>query len=392
MKRSILILHNAYQQPGGEDVVVMAEAELLRAAGHRVHVETVSNDSISTIATKIRTFWKAPNDQARAKWVQDLIGKLRPDIVHIHNFFPLLTPAVHVAVAQLGVPMVQTLHNYRLLCANAQFVRNGTVCEKCLSGTRLWGVAHRCYRGSLAGSLAVVRMQHHSFREEVWQRHVHRYIALTDFSRKKFIAGGLPQDRITVKPNFVTGIAHSQSNRKGALFVGRLSPEKGVDTLLRAWHELPHIPLTIIGDGPECYKLKSIAPSNVIFMGYQSRDRVSSSLAEAQALIMPSIWYEGFPMTLVEAFASGLPILASDIGSLKEIIEPSVNGVHFASGDPFDLTEKARSLFANPDALKRLGAGARAAYEKRYTPETNLKQLEKIYTDAISTAGRNAPN
>lgn len=383
---NILILHNSYQQTGGEDAVVAAESALLRGAGHRVRVETVSNHAISGLAARATTFLNAPYDPKRKEWLADLVARERPDLVHIHNFFPLLTPAIHEAAAEMGLPVVQTLHNYRLVCANARLFRKGSICEKCLAGSRFWGVAHRCYRGSFPGSLAVVRMQERAFRAGTWHSHVHRFIALTAFARKKFIAGGLPADRIAVKPNFVARTSAPADARHGALFVGRLSPEKGVETLVKAWRRLPMFPLTIAGSGPELESMRALAPANVTFTGAQGPEEIALHMAKAQALIVPSLWYEGFPMVVAEAFAAGLPIIASNIGSLAEIVVPGRNGSHFVPGDAQNLAVVVKALLADPAALQRLAAGARASYETHYRPETNLAQLERIYAEAIMTA------
>lgn len=380
---NILVLHNAYQHRGGEDTVVAAEVELLRHAGHEVHLEVVTNDAIGTMQDKARAFLNTPYDARRKAWLTAICKRQNVDLVHIHNFFPLLTPAVHEAAAELGLPVVQTLHNYRVLCAGAFFLRDGQICEKCLSGNRAWGVIHRCYRNSLPGSLAVVRMQNRASHTGTWQRHVHRFIALTEFGKQKFVAGGLPAERIAIKPNFVPAPpAFSAGRRKGALFVGRLSPEKGVRNLIDAWRHMPDIPLTVIGDGPEFDTLKDIAPPNVTFAGRQTADRVASHMAQAEALIMPSIWYEGFPMTVVEAFSLSLPVIASDIGALGEVVVKGRNGAHFAAGNIQNLVETVSRLFADPQELHRLGLGARADYEGLYTAYANLDTLLDIYDSA----------
>lgn len=385
---NILILHNTYQQRGGEDAVVAAESTLLRAAGHDVRVEIVSNDGISGFAAKARVFARTPFNPTIKNWLTNLITGQRPDVVHIHNFFPLLTPAVHEAATELNIPVVQTLHNYRLLCANALFLRDGQVCEKCLHGNRTAALLHRCYRGSLPGSLALVRMQNRAFRHQIWHRNVHRFIALTEFARSKFVEGGLPAENIAVKPNFVPDPQLGDTTRRGALFVGRLSKEKGVHILMKAWHSLPKIPLTVVGAGPEFERLKAMAPGNVSFTGKQPSEKVAQYLADTKALILPSICYEGFPMTVVEAFASRTPVISSNIGSLGEIIVPGRNGAHFHPGDAADLSTIVQRLFKNPATIASLGDGARASYEALYTPEKNLIQLEDIYEAALR-ASRN---
>jgi glycosyltransferase involved in cell wall biosynthesis len=228
-------------------------------------------------------------------------------------------------------------------------------------------------------------MQRRAERTGTWHQHVHRFIALTEFARRKFVEGGLPEDRIVVKPNFVPDpvAPRSETARQGALFVGRLSVEKGLSTLLEAWKAFPDVPLTIFGDGPERKVLERVAPANVRFLGSVDADTVRDQMRRASCLVAPSICYEGFPMTVAEAFANSLPVVASRIGSLAEIVEDGINGVHFETGKPDDLIRKLRELFAAPERLDTMGREARRTYERLYTPEVNLRQLEKIYADAI---------
>ena len=383
---NILALHNEYQLHGGEDTVVAAESALLRDAGHQVRLELVSNREIQGLSGKIQTFVRTPHDATRKSWMNHLLDATNYDIVHVHNFFPLLTPAIHEAASARGVAVVQTLHNYRLLCAGALFLRDGHVCEKCLGGSNLWGALHRCYRGSALGSLAVVRLQRRARSQQAWHRHVHRFIALTEFAKGKFVAGGLPAERISVKANFTGPLTTPMQDRQGAVFVGRLSPEKGVRPLVESWVRLPHIPLTIIGDGPEREALKQMAPSNVTFRGALPADQVRIAMAAAQALIMPSVWYEGFPMTLVEAFSVGTPVIASRIGSLAELIREGITGRAFEPGNVEDLAKVVQGTFARPDLLRDMGSAAHHEYEQLYTPSTNLARLEGIYQEAVSEA------
>lgn len=380
----VLVLHNVYQQRGGEDAVVAAETALLRAGGHDVRVEQVHNSQISGFAGKAKAFVNTAYDAGRYGWMQGILREHRPDVVHVHNFFPLLTPAIHAAATEMGVPVVQTLHNFRVTCANALLLRDGQVCEKCVSGSKLWGVYHRCYRGSLAGSIAVVSMQVRAERRRTWFRHVHRFIALTEFARDKFVQAGLPADRIAVKPNFVpAGVPVSQGARSGGLFVGRLSREKGVDVLVEAWRSLPDIPLTILGDGPERRDLEAAAPPNVRFLGQVEPAEVERAMARAAFLAVPSIWYEGFPMIVVEAFSRGLPVLASLIGSLAEIVTPNVNGALFEPANAASIVDTVQEFLSAPSSGQRLGAGALQSYLSLYTEKQNLEQLETIYAEAV---------
>lgn len=393
MAPRILLLHNSYKQPGGEDTVFAAETALLREAGYEVHSKIVANDTIAGIASKARAFWTAPHDGARKAWMGQLMDRTGAAVVHIHNFFPLLTPAVHQAAAERGAAVVQSLHNYRLLCAGAQFLRNGQVCEKCLHGSRLWGVFHRCYRGSLPGSASLAAMQSRASRRKTWQRNVHRFIALTEFARAKFITGGLPADRIVVKPNFTVppqAGAPPTPEREGALFVGRLSVEKGVWTLVKAWRALPDIPLTIAGDGPERALLTAEAPPNVRFVGQVSRAEVDAHMRRAACLVMPSIWFEGFPMTLVEAFANGLPVIGSRLGALEEVIEHGRTGLLVTPGEADELAGRVGEAFKARDPLRQMGEAARQRYLDSYSPQANLQQLLRIYGEARALADTSA--
>jgi glycosyltransferase involved in cell wall biosynthesis len=382
----VLILHNRYQQRGGEDAVVAQEASLLQRNGVQVELVLVSNDQIRGAAAKLSALVKTPYDRDREAWAVDLVTRLRADIVHIHNFFPLLTPAVHVGAAAAGAAVVQTLHNYRLLCANAMFLRRGRVCEDCVKGGRHNAVVHRCYRGSIAGTLAVVQMQAQAERR-IWATCVHRFIALTEFSRAKFIEGGLPPGRIVIKPNFMpSGEERSGApqERKGGLFVGRISAEKGLRQLLLAWPASAAERLTIVGDGPDLPDLQAAFSDRASFLGHQGRDRIKALMAEAAFLIVPSIWYEGFPMTIVEAFAAGLPVIASDIGSLSSIIEDGQNGLKFLPASSQQLQQCILALLENRQLREHLARGARRSFETRYSEESNASQLLAIYKSALA--------
>lgn len=382
----ILVLHNYYQQPGGEDLVVEMERAMLTSAGHEVLVETVSNEAISGLAKKLSVLLHADFDQERVRWASDLIRSFNPDVVHVHNFFPLLTSAVHYAAAASKVAVVQTLHNYRLLCAGATFLRAGQVCELCLHGSSLNALRHRCYRKSLPGTAAVVRMQKKNVPCGALGASVDRYIALTNFARDKFIEGGLPAERILVKPNFLEGTPNDAdgNSRKGVLFVGRISEEKGVQTLIDSWSIMDDIPLRVAGDGPLLAELEARAPPNVTFLGHVDRQRVEHEMLNAQLLVQPSLWYEGFPMTIVEAFSRGLPVAASNLGSLGEIVVPGRNGVHFEPGDPKDLAKVVRATLSDQRALKSMGKHAQLDFTNLYSREANLTQLEDVYADAMA--------
>lgn len=378
---TILMAHNYYQQSGGEDQVFAAEAALLESRGHRVvrfeeHNARIRNRSAGVIA--IDAVWNSNS----AHLLTELVRREKPDIVHFHNTFPLISPAAYYAVQREGVPVIQTLHNFRLLCPGATLFRDGAVCEECMDRRSLRpAMAHKCYRGSRPATAAVATMLTVHRAARTWHRKVDRYIALSEFARRKFIVGGLPANRIVVKPNFVSpdpGVG--QGSGGYALFVGRLAAEKGISVLVSAWKELSNIPLLVVGGGPlEGTKW----PPGVNWMGRQSRDKVLSLMRGAYTLIFPSQWYEGAPMTIVEAFACGLPIIASNLGTMAEQVAHERTGLLFNPGDATDLARKVRWAFDHPDAVGAMRAAARAEYERLYSPRENYKMLMSIYDAAI---------
>lgn len=387
----ILQVHNFYQQPGGEDQVYAAEGELLARYGHTVRQYSQHNDDIermSRIGAAARTFWNL----STYREVTRLIQSESPEVIHAHNTFPIVSPAIYYAAAANGIPVVQTLHNYRLLCPAATLFRNGAVCEECIGAIAPYkAVVHRCYRNTVGASATVASMLLGHRLAGTWQRKIHTYIALTNFSRNKFIEGGLPAEKITVKPNFLAkdpGYGHGGGGY--ALFVGRLSQEKGVETLLEAWAQLPSaIRLKIAGDGPLAGYVKERASLGPVeWLGHLAHERVIELMQNAACLIFPSLWYEGLPMTIVESFACGTPVVASALGSLNELITEGVNGFRFAPGQAGGLATRVCDVLARPENLRAMRRGARRSYEENYTPVRNYEMLMKIYaraTDAGTT-------
>jgi glycosyltransferase involved in cell wall biosynthesis len=379
----ILVAHNRYQQPGGEDAVFEREANLLAASGHDVRKLLVSNDVITSRQIKLFTALRTVENPLGIAAMSRALEDFRPDVVHIHNFFPLLSPAVYKVCRHAGSAVVQTLHNYRTICAGALLMRNGQVCQLCVNGSPLWGFVHRCYRGSVVGSAAVARMIAVHRKRRTWSTDVDRFIALSEFGRRIFIEAGFPEDRVDVKPNFIEDPGNPpEGKREGVLFVGRLAEEKGVRYLVEAAARY-HFPLRVAGDGPELATLRSLAHSNVNFLGQLSHEAVLSEMRRAVVLVIPSLWYEGFPMAIVEAFASGTPVIASRLGSLAEIIEDGVTGFHVSPGEVDNLGECIQRLISDADLARRLGHMARQAFIDRFTPRSNLRQLESIYQMAV---------
>lgn len=382
----VLFLHNAYQQAGGEDAVVENELRNMREAGLDVRLELIDNSAIRSGIDKLRAGLNVCHDAKRARWLDRLLADWRPDIVHVHNFFPLLTLAAHERAKHHGAKVVQTLHNYRLGCAKATFERDGAVCEDCLGASRFPAIRHRCYRGSAVGSLAVTRLQRAAVDKRILIDNVDRFIALTEFAKRKFEQIGLPADRIAVKPNFVGRPVSppGAGTRQGCLFVGRLSGEKGVDRLIEAWQRMPYVPLRIAGSGPLEQSLRRAAPGNVTFLGALPADRVEQEMRKAAALLVPSVCYEGFPMTVVEAFASGLPVIASRIGSLAEIVREGETGRFFEAGDPVSLADAVNAHLMAGSDIAAMSAAARQTYERHYTAERNAARLLEIYHAALA--------
>nr|WP_237182009.1 glycosyltransferase [Rhodothermus bifroesti] len=315
-----------------------------------------------------------------------LIREKRPQVVHIHNTFPLASPAVIHAAKAEKLPVVMTLHNYRLLCVNALFFRQGRVCEDCLGHLPWRGVVHGCYRDSRAASAVVAGMLTFHRLLGTWDM-VDRYIVLTEFSRQKFIRAGFPPEKLVVKPNFVHPDPGVGAGKGGyALFVGRLSPEKGVGTLLKAWESLGgRVPLKIVGDGPLAQEVSLTTQriQGVEWLGRKDLEEVYALMGDAAFLVFPSEWYEGFPRVIAEAFAKGLPILVTAVGSQGSIIDDGRTGLLFCPGDPEDLAAKVEWLLAHPRDLARMRQEARAEYEAKYTAERNYQMLMEIYQQAI---------
>lgn len=383
----VLQAHNTYQHRGGEDSVVEAEIALLRSHGHEVATYFRNNDDIAAMlraSAAQQTLWSSRTTSELA----ELIHTFRPDVIHAHNTFPLISPSLYWAAEQAGMPVVQTLHNFRLMCLNGLFLREGRVCEDCQGRLPWRGVVRKCYRGSGAASTVLAGMLTLHRGLGTYRHKVTRYIALNDFCRNKFIEGGLPAERIVVKPNFVDFAAPAALPRKGFLFVGRLSVEKGVQTLASAAALLPGASLRVAGDGPEAALLDGV--SGITRLGSLPSEAVRQEMNRAMALMVPSICYETFGLVIIEAFASGLPVIASRIGALADLVRDGETGLLFEPGNPQDLVDKMAWALAHPDAMADMGRKAHAQYEAEFTAERNYAQLMAIYEDAIQTVKRQA--
>jgi len=383
--------HNYYRSssPSGENVAFEAEAELLRTRGHAVYAHVRRSDEIAAFSLTERAKLGARIIWSKESYleIKRELAEYRPDVAHFHNTFPLISVSAFQACRELNVPVVNTLWNYRPLCLNAQLLRGEKVCERCVDKRLPWpGILHRCYRTSVTYSASMAAMQFlHRTAYAGWGE-VNVFIAPSQFVRQKYVSAGFPADRIVVKPHFAALETNvGDKDREYALFVGRLSSEKGVHTLVAAWEQLPHIPLIILGEGPQGAEVRIAASrlKNVTMVGSVGHSEVVGYLRRARYLVMPSEWYEPFGIVLVEALACGTPVIASNLGGISEIIVDGRTGLLFKPKDPCDLAHKAAYLWSHPEHGSALGREARLVYEARFTPEKNYEQLLGAYALAL---------
>lgn len=378
----VLIAHSRYLSgaASGENRVVEDEARLLRSAGHDVVVLEPSFEDISgSIAAGINAIWS----QKAIKRVDELVRGETVDIVHCHNLFPALSPALLRKARGTARATVMTLHNYRLMCLPATLFRDGSPCEDCVGKVPWRGVAHRCFRNSVGGSASLMSALTLHRAIKSFDR-VDSYLAISEFVRQKHLGVGLPEERVHVRPHF----AWPTDRRTGAgeyfLYIGRLSPEKGVAALLKFWNDVD-APLRIVGDGPELRRLKELAPSRVEFLGSMAPERVPELLSGARGLLVPSVWYEGAGKVVLEAYAAGVGVIASDIGALPEVVQDGESGF---LADPKDGTawRELTLRFLDDSTCVRLGENAWNLWRDRFSPAQGLQSLEDAYENALGQA------
>ena len=385
----VLFIHNFYQLAGGEDAVFANEVALLKNNGHEVIIHTVDNATITNFFDKFCLLFNTIFSFSQYNKVKHLLQTELPAVVHVHNYFPLISPSVFYACKKCNIPVIHTLHNYRAVCPTALLMYDGEINEKSIHGNAWWSVAKKVYRNSFIGSLVLACMvESHKFLG-TWQTKVNFFIALTEFAKIKYIEAGWPAEKILVKPNFIEVPSDSSvpASKVGsyAIFVGRLSEEKGIDILLAAWTRVD-LPLKIIGDGPLKNHIVSKPSASIEYLGLKKKDEVLGLIQTADFIIMASTCYEGFPIVLLEAFACGTPALVPCLGSMGEIVESNIIGLHFEAGNATDLADKAQWMIDNPAAIKQMGVNARKEYLAKYTPEKNHEILMDIYQQAIAQA------
>lgn len=388
----VLQIHNQYLTRGGEDESREAEVRLLREHGHRVIEYVESNERVSELGgarTAFRTIWSRES----CRKVESLIRREKPDVTLVHNFFPLVSPAVYYASRRLGVPVVQYIRNYRLFCPAATFFRSGQVCELCLGRSlAVPGIRHRCYRDSRSASAVVALMGALHRVAGTWRTQVDRYVALSEFARKKCIEGGLPAHKLTVQPNFVHPDPGVGEGRGGfILFVGRVAPEKGLATLIEAWRLLRNpVSLKIIGDGPESIRLRTQTRgcAGLDWLGRKTMAETLELMGQAAVLVLPSEWYETFGRVAIEAYAKGTPVIASRLGAVEELVEEGRTGFLFEPGHAGALADRLQGFFAMGDAERAtMRRAARKAYETRFTAERHYTLLMDLLTSVVRRPG-----
>ncbi len=383
----ILTIHNKYKFRGGEDESRESEDGILMAKGHQIE-QIVFDNQVIQRGNVMRTGLQAMWSQASYRMVRKRILECKPDVVDIHNFFPLASPAVHYAARSLGKPVIQTLHNYRLLCPGATFYRNGTTCEDCTRHLIPWpAVLHSCYRSSAlqTSSVAAMIALHRLLR--TWKRTVTTFIAVSEFEKRKFVENGFPASRIVVKPNFVLDPGPPGQGGEDFLFVSRLSVEKGIGTMLTAMELVnPAVRLKIIGDGPMAPEVKAAAERNprIQYLGRLPQREVLDLMGASRCVLFPSEWYETFGRVAAESFSRGTPVIASRIGAVAEIVDDGRTGFHYTAGDPRDLARTIDQVFARGDSLADMRREARREYELKYTAELGYEMLLDIYEKAIA--------
>jgi hypothetical protein len=389
----VLQVHTRYRQAGGEDEVVASEKRLLEEAGLSVAQVLFDNPkpggsrfSPAPLLQGVAAVWS----RGAARRVRDAIKANRSQIVHVHNTFLTASPSVYTAAAACGVPVVQTLHNYRLVCPAATVYRDGHPCTDCVGRAVPWpAVVHACYRGSRPQSTVVATTLAVHRARGTYTRRIAAYFALTRFQRDLLVRGGLPADRIEVLPNFLEPDPGITSHRReGLLFAGRLSEEKGVATLLGAAALAPGL-VRVAGQGPlSSLVTAAAAAGDVEALGQLDKNAIFDRLRRAAAMVLPSVWYEGFPVSVLEAFATGTPVIASRIGSLAEVIEDGVTGILANPEDAQDLADRLRWAVDHPHEMRKMGSRARQVYETTYRGPAHLATLLDTYRRLTAAAAR----
>lgn len=390
----ILIVHNEYKEKGGEDNVFESEYHMLKDAGHEVRKFVCENNDISSVKAILQLSYKLFYNTSTVDAVQEIIDDFSPDIIHVHNFFYILSPSVFFVAKKNNIPIILTVHNYRLICAGAYLLRDGKVCETCVtSRLPIQGVIHKCHRSSHLQSAHLISMIMFHKWIGTWSKKVTKYLVLTDFAKEKLVNSNLRINahQVAIKPNCVSdsGYSNMEDRSDYFLFVGRLSQEKGIDLLINAFSKSKK-KIIIIGTGPLAGKVIEASKNfpNIQYDEFKDNELIIEYLKKCKALIFPSIWYEGMPRTILEAFSTGTPVISTDIDNINKIVINNHNGLHFKNNSAESLTEKIEQFSKLPN-VKELYINARSTFEEKYSFEINQKMLLDIYHEVLGYRNKN---
>ena len=386
-KQNILIVHNYYQVPGGEDTVVANEKKMLEKHGHKVVLYSRNNVELKQMS-KSQKIWLPITtvfNPRTYREIKKLIRQENIEIVHVHNTLNLISPAVYYAARSMKVPVIQTIHNFRLLCPGATFYRDGHICEDCVEHGLKCAVKHSCYRKSKIQTLACVLSTMFHRMTGIYGKI--NYICLTEFNKKKLLElKQIKPERVFVKPNFVESNNQCILEKKREnqfVFAGRLDKLKGIDLLFEAWRVMGEnaAKLVVCGTGPMenwCRMFIREHPVNIEMRGYLPNDKTLEIIKKSKALVLPTQWYEGFPMSIVEAFSVGTPVICSNIGNVGSIVEEGVTGYKFGYKAVDELVNAIRNV--NVISAEKI----KAVYESNYNESVNYEKLVKIYTNVAA--------
>ncbi len=387
----ILFIHDFYRNFGGEDAAALSEKRLLETHNETVIFYSRNNREIANYSffDKLWLPLEAIDSVRTRTDVATIIRRESPDVAYVHNAFPLISSSLYRALYDGGVPCVQFVHDFRFLCPNGLFHTNGAICERCKTGSFLNAVRYRCYRDSYTASFIAASAIAATRRNRALDL-IPLFVCPTAFSRQKLIEGGLPADKIWIKPHFVDAAAVAPRFTSGTyvLYLGRLSSEKGVMGLIRAIADCPDLPLKIAGSGPLESQIRAFLRerkiSHIELVGFKAGAEKWDALRNSACVVLPSESYETFGLSALEAYAAGKPVVASRLGALPFVVEEGNSGLLFEAGNRRDLCAKLRYLLARPAEAERMGRHGRRLVETKYRPAESYRKLQEIFSTAIS--------
>ena len=383
----VLLVHNEHGRPSGEEVIVQCIKNLIEENGHQVIYYIRSSAEISEMPFgNFNAFISGIYSRESRKILKNLLVKHQPDVVHVHNLFPFISPSILPICRKLRFPVVMTVHNYRLVCPNGLHMRSGEICMKCASGHEYWCVLRNCER-NLFKSIGYAFRNWFARKRRFFLDNVTIFVTLTQFQRQRLLAEGFPADRITVIPNMASSKDKEQNARYGSFvgFIGRISPEKGIQTFMDAASKCADISFKVAGSYDRMPHLLASPSSNFDFVGHLSHEKLDEFYKAVRMIVLPSICFEGFPMVLAEAMLYGKPVICSRIGGLPEIVEDGKTGLLFESADAEDLSVKIRYLWNRPDLCRKMGHEGRKKALREYSPKKYYKRLMEVYQKAIES-------